>query len=237
MLSGNEIRTISDDIKGAWRANELLGDVSYREFLGSSDLVDAWDVLTADDSLSAYMQGAVMVYDDIEKELLISNEAFGFSFVYSQFNRWHKITDTFRIAFNNYDEWLILSDDQLLSLEEEPGYLKVLLQVNPVKLSASYFKVRSVRLNCDVINYVGDNEHRGNEFALYIFASVNEQLFRFLNGTQSNNERISKLTLNKSSLRTSVKQIITLIAGKLKTGSRIDSIDYAVEEKKNKRLK
>jgi hypothetical protein len=238
MLSGNEIRTISDDIKGAWGVNELLEDGSYREFLGSSDLVDVYDVLTADDSLSAYMQGAVMVYDDVEKELIISNEAFGFSFVYSLvFNRWHKITDTFKLAFNNYDKWLILSDDQLLSLEEVPGYLKVLLQVNPIKLSSSYFKVRSVRLNCDVINYVGDNEHRGNEFALYIFASVNEQLFKFLNGTQSNNERISKLTLNKSSLRASVKQIITVTAGKLKTGSRIDGIDYAVEEKKSRRLK
>lgn len=238
MLSGNEVRTISDDIRGDWRANELLEDVSYREFLGSSDLVDAYDVLTADDSLSAYMQGAVMVYDDIEKELIISNEVFGFSFVYSLvFNRWHKITDTFRITFNNYDRCMILSDDNILSLEEVPCYLKVFLQVNHVKLSSSYFKVRSVRLNCDVLNYVGDNEHRGNEFALYVFGSVNEQLFKFLNGTQSNNERISKLTLNKSSLRASVKQIITLIAGKLKTGSRIDSIDYAVEEKKSKRLK
>lgn len=237
MLTGNEIRTISDDIKGVWRANELLEDGSYREFLGSSDLVDVWDVLTVNDSLSAYMQDAVMVYDDAEKELIISNEAFGFSFVYSQFNTWHKITDTFRIAFNNYDSWMILSDDQLLSLKEEPGYLKVLLQVNPVKLTSSYFKVRSVRLNCDVINYVGDNEQRGNEFALYIFASVNDQLFKLLNGTQSNNERISRLTLNKSSLRASVKQIITLIAGKLKTGSRIDSIVYAVEEKKSRRLK
>lgn len=228
VMTGNSIKTITNEIRELTN-NELVEDDDYIRFTSLNNV----NLRLQNVSLESYMSKAASAYCKEYKEIYFSNPAYEFTWVYSLTSgTWHKIAATFSLSYRDSDS-IIYSDDgrtAKLGEKEEPTFINILLQTNPVGFAGSFFKLRSTQLQCDLLT---DAEE---EVGSYLFGSVADS-YAFIQGKQVQRERIHKITTSKAGMGATLKRFIQVVAAKVKTGSELIDFSYILASKQSKRFR
>jgi len=167
-LEGRKIVEISLPVEG--EINNGLINSDY-DNLFDSDLA-LYDYLSSDDFLT-YLQDedTFMVYDHVEKELLVTSENYDYSYVYSfTYKFWFKITESFSMSILNFPDVLLYTTargEYYLSQEDSSDYMDVMIQTRPFSLGNKMLKrIDKVLLNANL------SIDTDNDCGIYLFGST-----------------------------------------------------------------
>lgn len=129
ILQGQVVTDISDMIEGS-PENAVKSNSVVKTILTNDGLISK--ISTVD--FKTYMQGASLGYDDYFEEIIVSNPAFGFSYVFTLENKsWTKRGDVFDTFLNQFPHLYAISGDHLYKTNQEVRTGKnVLIVTNPI---------------------------------------------------------------------------------------------------------
>jgi hypothetical protein len=186
VISGRDIADISDVIEKNLDVNVRVQSgqtpAPYEQVLSNSALVMLYGRLSAvvfDD----YMKGAALGYDINNNEIIVSNSAYDYSYVYELNNQmWHKITESFDMF--SYGLGLTKADAggkrNVVDIREETGNdTEVLIQTRPVLMGSYAFKlIRRMAVRGEI------NTAKGAVFGFYSLGSDNLRNFKMTSAKQ-----------------------------------------------------
>ncbi|MCM1031542.1 MAG: hypothetical protein NC410_08920 [Oscillibacter sp.] len=140
LISGAQVADLSEPLKGLPDMN-IRRSPQYKKAINHEYSLDITSNVSRVD-FREYIREAVIGYDIVHDELIVSNPEYQYSYVYSFEGRmWHKITEVFkdfqrniclRKAFNEFD----VCDVRL----EDEGNLPVWIQTRPINVDSFGFK-------------------------------------------------------------------------------------------------
>jgi hypothetical protein len=234
IISGRTIADISDVIEKNLDLNVRLqaGAVPspYMQVLSNVTLVVLANNLSAA-VFDEYMKEAVMGYDINNNEIIVSNSAYDYSYVYEISGRmWHKITEAFDML--TYGIGLTKADGNgkrnAVNLKEETDEeVDILVQTRPIKLDSYFFKLlRRIALRGEI------SPAKGRLFGFYSFGSNNLRNYRMTSAKQYGNYFGVLFT---ERVRQWHRYYVIMCAGKISRSSSISHFEIEGEEKINTR--
>lgn len=177
LITGREVVNLSEPVNGEPDRGIRRCD-AFRNAVTHPGLYDGWRFLS-DCRFEAYIREAVMGYDAEREELIVSNPAESYSYVYEFKNRmWHKITEVFH-GFSRNIAYVRRGKTDVVSLAGETGDGNVFhLQSRPVKLGTAGFK-RFLRTAARGEFFPGSGY-----LGMYVFGSQNLKDWHYLTGKQ-----------------------------------------------------
>ena len=208
ILSGNKLAHISRDVEGE-PSDKLIADSDYIEFISqpSNHLVYLFTYLSEENFLDFLDDNVRICFDKMNKELIITNRDLfsdesrssqtSYSYVFNmQYKTWHKITDSWHqfllinsklYGFRNYRE--IQPGIQTMSsmTDEQVIVQDCLIQSRPMKWGTyDLKKMKTIvqRSLCHVGDPIDSSQSEDDKFGLYMFASMENDLWKFVKGIQ-----------------------------------------------------
>ena len=234
IISGTTPTEISQSAEGAYQG-PLAGSSVYQAAISNPNLYQITDYLCSA-SMLTYIQGAKIGWDYKNRELVISNPAYKYSWVYSlPFKTWFKISQSFdRIISdfpNTYGYKSISAVTTKYNLSEESfsGLITVHLETRPIKLSAGRFK----KLVRAVINgFIYNNEDY--PFSVNVFGSPDARSWHLLSNSSSFGSR-TEMLIGKATF--SCHYYIIVFGGKVDADAYFTGIQAAWDDTFNNKLR
>ena len=247
-ISGSETEAISDAVEG-WLPS----------FIGSSDTIinKIAAVSGQQDKLSTtefvyYLEGANIGYVYEDKELIVSNPNYGYSYVYNSVSgEWHKISCCVKRFLNSYPECLaVLEDGALYDMHNHHRSTNdVLLLTKPIKFDTTDYKrilqaaLRGViKPSGSKLYYRGEEVmYQDNEIGVfsqcgfYVLGSNDAEHFVLLSGREKLTDIRDLITkMNKSK---AYKYFMVALAGGVRTDVALNYIEFMVDATYSNRLR
>jgi len=206
LLVGNEVQHLSRDLEGS-PSEKLKNDSYYVNFINNieNNLVYLYYSLSEEDFLDYLSENVRIVYDNINKELIVSNRDLftdegrysqvPYSYVYNmEFKTWHKIKDSWHDFMMIDSKWYgvrnfrtgYFTGHGMWSITDETAELMdCMIQSRPMKLGSFNFKkIKGVaqRSLCYVGDPIESNISDDKKFGLYLFGSLENNYYKFLKG-------------------------------------------------------
>ena len=249
VLSGSQTQKISDAIEG-WLPS-FVGDSSpiiakIANVAGSQDLLSTTEFVY-------YLEGAKIGYSYEDKEIIVANPSYGYSYVYNvPSGEWHKIDCQIKSFINSYPECLaIFSDSGLYNMHNSHRTINnVLLITKPIKFDTTEHKrvlqsaLRGViRPSESDVYYRGENvKFRGDnnvyifsQCGFYVLGSNDAEHFVLLSGREKLTDIRDLITkMNKSK---AYKYFMVALAGGVRTDVALNYIEFMVDATYSNRLR
>jgi hypothetical protein len=228
-ITGNQVQNISIKIRSGYD-NKLTDEVHYEDFIDSAKtnpkIPDMQSLLTSE-SFITYLESSVAVYDSFEDEIILSNINYNYSWVYNiKTQTWYKVSDVYGKVFYNYPGYLAVKNGETkiydFSSEEdkEGDEIPIFIQTEPIRLTDGYYKINNLKLLCEIFL----NEPSDKIFGFYVFGSVDNKEYKFLNGKQMSVDFVNGITFSRHALPASVRYVIFVITGEVYPDSRIKGL-------------
>jgi hypothetical protein len=222
MLTGSEDVLISQPLRGdhnsplQYNAEAEL----FSNYMDGTDLVRLGDSISKVD-FSTFLANAKIGYDNIHRELIISNTyngGYAYSYVYSlDNNTWTKISEKFKHFINDYPScYGVRSDDRMVDLTSEDSTavdtLIITREVNSDEL------VKLIRLGIKASIDADEAKITG----MYLFGSVDSREWSLITGIQQsgsfNNPYVNRALM-------SFRYSVVMLAGNLQQSSHIHDVN------------
>lgn len=232
-INGGEITLLSSVLDSS--PNPVgESDIEYR-IAALCELQNVFD----GDSFLKYSANAVLGYSYSEREIIISNSSYHYSYVLSlDSGMWYKATYTFHHVANSYPQFLGVSynnDSTCLKIfrDEKDGENDVLLISRPLLWGTKQFK-RVIQAVLHASVYPAVNVSRFSGLACYLLCSNDGVNFKLLSGCERRSEfrDVSFPFMPTQSYR----YFAVAVVGNIMTKSRITALELAVNAAWNKRL-
>jgi hypothetical protein len=227
-LSGREAFNLNENTVDGDETSKLESIVNYDIDNIRDGTVNILDYICATDFLT-YLGGAILAYDYKNKEVIISNSSYDYSWVYSvESKMFHKISESFDSFISLYPGYLGINKakTKIHDLTDEgTAYPETYIETKPFKLEHSYTKVMRLLFNAKLISGELD-------FAVVLFGEGKSN-WVMLNGILEESTPSESITTIEDVMvrinRFSCKRYIIVIAGNLLPTSEIEAIniDYA----------
>lgn len=230
ILSGRQITEISQFLKGDPR-EYLINDTTYQDYLNDQNFVQLLSDLSTVNFLT-YLSGAIIGFDYVNKEIIVSNDTYTFSYVYNiESKSWHKITEVYSEFVKVIPKTYGYSSGILYDLtDEDYDYIETLIQTRPIKLDTLNHKSIE-RLVLRGYYDVKDLTYS----ALLIYGSVDGKSYKFLTGRSRQDDSTFQDILVKNT-HSSFKYFILVFVGQLKDSS-INFIEVSYSERFGNKLR
>lgn len=230
ILSGRQITEISQFLKGDPR-EYLINDTTYQDYLNDQNFVQLLSDLSTVNFLT-YLSGAIIGFDYVNKEIIVSNDTYTFSYVYNlESKSWHKITEVYSEFVKVIPKTYGYSSGILYDLtDEDYDYIETLIQTRPIKLDTLNHKSIE-RLVLRGYYDVKDLTYS----ALLIYGSVDGKSYKFLTGRSRQDDSTFQDLLVKNT-HSSFKYFILVFVGQLKDSS-INFIEVSYSERFGNKLR
>ncbi|RKX64793.1 MAG: hypothetical protein DRP42_05835, partial [Tenericutes bacterium] len=206
VLSGREPVSISDQVEGDGE-NLLKGDTNYGNYVNNSDKVEVLDYLSAPPGTTSgvvpavtfqdYLQGAIIGYDHVNQEVIISNSAYKYSYVYNKESKvWHKVAQSYdqfvisptgNIGIDGDNAYLIESDD-------ENNERDCFIQTRPFSFKTNSYK----RIKRLIMRLRSTPHQKGKNHFLLLYGSVNGSEYKLLQGIDTSSYSLSQMLLRQA---------------------------------------
>jgi hypothetical protein len=222
MLTGSEDVLISQPLRGdhnsplQYNAEAEL----FSNYMDGTDLVRLGDSISKVD-FSTFLANAKIGYDNIHRELIISNAyngGYSYSYIYSlDNNTWTKISEKFKHFINDFPScYGVRSDDRMVDLTTEDSMavdtLIITREVNSDEL------VKLIRLGIKATIDADEAKITG----MYLFGSVDSREWSLITGIQQsgsfNNPYVNRALM-------SFRYSIVMLAGNLRQSSHIHDVN------------
>ena len=168
------------------------------------------DVLSKVD-IKEYLTDALLGYDKHKNELLVTNENYKYSYVYSfESGYWHKIGKRFSVLINAYPELHVLqthgdvygildfSHEQFdVTLSHYASTMQVMYSTRPCKIDGAldFVLIHRIIQRCEI-------ETKSSSFAgFYVFLSNDLKTWQLSQGSDKKTEEVTDLLCTRSHLK------------------------------------
>jgi hypothetical protein len=192
-----------------------------------------------------YLSGSSVGFDQVTKEMIVTNPAKGYSYVYStEYDVWFKISRSFDLLINNYPLLYGISEDKVYNLSDQgySGNTQVMVISNAMSLEMPdvFKKIERMIVRCSVSTAIG------SFVGAYIFATDDLYTYELVTGRQRNNAvgggasngvmpPMKDLLLQRS--QGSAKYFSLVINGNINNDSEISFVDSLFIEKMNRKIR
>lgn len=237
ILIGKSITEISSLLKGT-PSQYLVDNDSYQDYLNDANFVQLLSDVSTVDFLT-YLLNAVIGFDYKNKEIIVSNDTYTFSYVYNiETKTWHKIKEVYEQFVKVIPDTYGYKDGVIYNLkDEEDEYNEVMIQTRPIKFESGQSGENNLsrksieRLFLRGYFNVKDLTYSG----LYIFGSIDGKNYVFLRGkTPQDDNTFHDILIKKTHYN--FKYLIVVFAGQLKDSS-INFIEAEYFERWNNKLR
>ena len=181
-----------------------------------------------------YLTGSTVGYDHVNKELVVTNSGYAYSYIYSfESQAWSKISTSYSLLINAYPKLLGVKSGNIydISVENTNVYTECLIISQPQSFEqADMFKrIDRAILRCltstEVSKYAG----------LYLFASDDLITWQLITGKQKQGLKNKDLMIQRS--HCSAKYYLFVFAGKIHSQDEIKQIDLVWFERMANKLR
>jgi hypothetical protein len=207
----------------------LTGLINYEAIMNNPNLYEIKDYLCSAEFLT-YLSGAKTAWDHINKEIIVSNSTYKYSWVFSLTNKvWFKISQAFDNFVSDFPIYYGYHTEDTtyyqsnLNEESFSDLVPVHIETRPLKLSANTFK-KIIRLM--VQGYITDNDEY--PFSVNLFGSTDNITWLRLNsGTTFSGKRT--LLIGRSTF--TCKYYILVAGGKIDEEAWFSAISVDFEDR------
>ncbi len=231
-LSGRDIRRLSTPLDNP-QSVDFLNNVNLQYFIAHANIVQLSDYVDTD-SLKVYMSGALLGFDKENNELLITNESYDYSYIFSfDSGFWYKISESYSVLINNYPFLEGLNSRGLIRISTETSTDKVqalfVTREQSLDFNEIYKKIdRSLIRICGTTN---SNKYAG----YYIFGSDDLYNWQLSGGNDKKFGSIKDIRASRSHKKW--KYYIFVLAVELSTDAILSFIDTQFLLKANRKLR
>lgn len=234
LINGREVIELSEVIENNFDRLLLLDTVEIDKLLSDVKYTPGLANALSDIDFLTYLQTSVIGYDHLNKELLITNVTYGYSYVYSfESQAFFKIYGSYKMLINSYPKLHAVTNSNILSISEElnTDAIECLIISSAQSLEGpeTFKKIERAilrsKLSTDTGSYSG----------FYLFASDDLNTWQFITGKQKTGSDLKDLMIQRS--HGTSKYYAFVFAGKLFTDSEIKQIDLIFNIKWNNRLR
>ena len=205
ILSGNEVKELSIPVEGAI-INPVGADSYFNAALTGLTVPNVVDFLSTVPFLT-YLQGCKVMYDVENKEIIVTNASYKYSYIFSLYNEsWAKITESFERSLviggrmigvkhsedTNHTYTLCYLDSEAANADSECKYL--MMQTRPLNLASLLSKrIDKIVLRADYTVPEGENA------VLLLYGSndaANFQVLNYSKRTSGNDFKINRIPGN-----------------------------------------
>jgi len=186
----------------------------------------------------SYILGAKVGFDKKNNELLVTNNTYDYSYVFSfESKLWHKINESFRVLINSYPELLVLrensSDDGVFSVSQGSYATPVatMLTTRPCKLDneVDFTLLHRAIQRCEI--ETAESTYAG----LYVFGSNDLRTWQLLSGNDRKTGKITDILTTR--VHHKVKYFVFVFAAILTEYSSINNLDIQFYSKITNKLR
>lgn len=233
LIEGSSITNLSDSVK--LLDNALLASVgSGIQHITESGVLGVTDHLVSKVPFLDYLKDAFLGYDTINRELLVANAAYGYTYVLSfKHSYWFKLSLAATKAISCYPDFFFVGKDGMvyqLNAEHEESK-QAFLQTRPVDMEKHGFKKLRRTILRGVLRTRGSSS---KEFGFYLFASVDGKKWQALTGTEVGGT-VRDITLQRQ--LPSARFIAVVASGVLQPDSFITAISVDDEDRLTRRMR
>ena len=221
IISGMDVTKISENIEGLphgvlTNSTEVLKLTSDNKFV--PDLGSAM----SDIDFLEYMKSSSIGFDQVNKELIVTNPNKGYSYIFSFENKiWYKISHTYTLLINNYPKLYGQTGVKIVNISDDDneGNTQVLIISNALNLDEPDIFKKIERL----IGRTLLSTQSGSQAGFYIFATNDLQTYQFVTGRQHTGNELKDFIIQRSP--GSSKYYVIVFAGHITHQSEINHID------------
>lgn len=233
VLIGRVPHEISEIIEGIPEAS-LTGREEITTLLTDSKYTPGLSGAISDINFLTYLTGSSIGYDQLNKELIVTNSAKGYSYVYSfESEMWYKIKGSYSLLINNWPKLYGLTSTSVLDLSTEAttGYVEVMIITcaQSFEMPETYKKIDRAILRSKITT------NTGKYAGFYFFASDDINTYRFETGRQVTGVGCNDMITQRSF--GGAKYYAFVINGQMSIDSEIKEIDLTFEAKLNAKLR
>lgn len=247
ILSGSDVGKLSESLDGYLPSSvdsspiigKIAGVAGMKDRLSSSEFV-------------YFLENAVIGYNYEDKEIIVSNPSFGYSYVCGlESGMWHKISVSVISFINSYPEcFAVLTDHGMYNMHNAHRTVnKILVLTRPVKFGTLTHKrilqsaIRGVvRPSESLVYYRGETvKYRNDEIlafshcGFYILGSNDAEHFILLSGREKIEDVRDLITkMNKTK---AYKYFMFCISGGVRTDVALSYIEVLIDETYQNRLR
>ena len=239
LLSGRKGINISKALEGIIDGDLIRASEGFPLATQSEDLYDVSNYLSGVD-FREFVKGAILMYDSIREEVIVSNKAYKYSYVYGiMTGLWHKITSSYLHSSGKYAleiapetkvNLVDLNEEFYYTLASHPAYAPppynhsiIHLQTRPLKFDSEGYKTIYRALLRGMI-YPGEDK----PFGCYIFASNNMRDWTMVSAAQTE-DAIASLRMYR--IKRSYRYFIIVAGGYVQLRHGISFIDLEIDDK------
>lgn len=151
-----------------------------------------------------YSDNANIGYNQKLDELLISNQNYAYSYLYSfKSGYWHKIDESFRVLIDSYPKLIVLREDSSnngvfdMSTEQFGADVSTLIVTRPCKIDndVNFTMLNRAIQRCEI-------ETSASTYAgFYVFGSNDLQTWQLLQGSDKKTNRVTDIFCTRSHLK------------------------------------
>lgn len=216
ILHGAQVSQISEIIEGKpkdFGSDEITTLLTDARFTPS--LVDS----ISDINFLDYLLGSSVGFDQIQKELIVTNKDKGYSYVFSfESKYWTKVSGSYKLLINAWPHLYALTDTDIYNLSLESDHtIDTMIITNALRLDHPQVmkKIERLILRCDLTS--------SSQAGIYLFGSDDLNAWQLLTGQQKTGTHLKDLMIIRS--HGSAKYYLLVINGNITTDSEIKNID------------
>lgn len=233
VINGRQVVQLSEIIEGSIETS-LTGSAEIQTLITDSKFTSGLSSALSDIDFLTYLASSSVGYDQINKELIVTNSAKGYSYIYSfESKSWFKVSGSYSLLINNWPKLYGVTATNVMDLSTEAtsGYVDVMIisccqsfEMPGILKKINRMILRS-KITTDTDKQVG----------LYLFATDDAETYQLITGQQRTGTGLKDLVLSRSA--GSAKFYVFVINGRVNINSEIDTIDLLAVPKWNNRLR
>jgi hypothetical protein len=237
IVNGRQIIELSEVIEATNASNiscPLVATTEIQNLITDARFVPALANSLSTISFVDYLKDSVIGYDHLNKEIVVTNQLHGYSYVYNTDNQiWYKVSQSYRLLINTYPKLLGINSTRIMSLSDETDTdfadCLIISSAQSLESHDAYKRLERSISRCLL------NSPLSSVSGFYIFGSDDLSTWKFLVGSQRSGVGIKDLMIHRT--HGSAKYYAFVVAGRITTSSEIKQIDLLVNTKWNNRLR
>ena len=235
VVNGRQVIELSEIVEGLPEKAMSINKTEITTLLTDSKYTPGLAGSLSDIDFLEYLDNSSVGFDQINKELIVSNKAKGYSYIYSFENKiWFKVSRSYKLLINNWPRLFGISGTTIYDLSGEvtTGTVEAMiitcaqsLELPEIAKKIDRSILRSKISTEAAVKYVG----------FYVFGSDDVETYQILTGRQRTGAGLKDM-INQSS-GVSARFFVFVVNGNMSLDSEINEIDITYEGKWNGKLR
>jgi hypothetical protein len=237
VISGTQVLAVSDVVKGTPKPT---GNIVYENAIGNVKLVELKGNVSKIDFVE-YLKECQIVYLYNKNKLLITNENYDYSYLYDLGEKtFTKLSYKYHYSISNYPNDLLVANQGDNSyiyefpIESVDETIETMIETRAIKLATEDIKSSYRVILKGLFETDGDED---NHLGIYVFGSLDCEKWAYIGGNEVSCKHKTIRNIGCKVERMGAKYLRVLFIGKLKKGSKVDTLEISSTKKYSNKIR